>query len=177
MGRRGERVAQAGEGGLGVEQPAEVLVALPGLLRGEQRLLENPLALAVLLALHDDGRNGGLAALAVIAATLGANLAPTLIYQAQHGSNPRLERSAAADQRSDEALSLRPANLVAPAADDRIGPLARLGASYDKSIAPGYCEACHAGLGVVGSAGLLWLIACGLGTLASAAAGARYFAV
>ena len=47
---------------------------------------------------------GGLAALALIAATLGANLAPTLVYQAEHGANPRLERSAAADQSSNEAL-------------------------------------------------------------------------
>ncbi len=110
----------------------------------------------------------GLVALVLIAATVGANLAPTFVYAAEHGANPRLQRSVAADEGSNEALSLRLTNLVLPPPNDRIHALARLADRYDRSIAPGYCEGCYASLGVVGSVGLGWLGICALGTLAGA---------
>jgi len=113
---------------------------------------------------------GGMLALGLIALTLSVNLAPTLIYRSEHGVNPRLERSAAADERSNEALSLRLSSLILPAPNGRIRPLAELGARYDKAIAPGYCEGCYASLGVIGSVGFLWLVVCALGTLAGAGA-------
>ncbi len=56
-------------------------------------------------------------------ATLAANLAPSLVYRAEHGADPAVERSAAADESSNEALALRPANLILPAPGSRIGPL------------------------------------------------------
>jgi len=110
----------------------------------------------------------GLLIVALVVGTLAANLAPSLIYRAEHGVNPAVERSAAADESSDEALALRLANLVLPAPDSRIAPLRRVTARYDNAIAPGYCEACYASLGTVGTVGLGWLAVCGLGTLVGA---------
>ena len=110
----------------------------------------------------------GLVALVLIAATVAANLAPTFVYAVEHGANPRLQRSVAADEGSNQALSLRLTNLILPPPNDRIHALARLADRYDRSIAPGYCEGCYASLGVVGSVGLGWLGICALGTLAGA---------
>ncbi len=113
---------------------------------------------------------GATVALALITVTLGVNLAPTLAYRAEHGPNRTLERAAAADEASDEGLSLRLTNLLLPAPNGRITPLARLGARYDRAIAPGYCDGCSASPGSVGTIGLLWLAVCGLGALAGAGA-------
>ena len=110
----------------------------------------------------------GLVVVAVVAGTLGANLAPSLIYRAAHGSNPAVERSAARDEASNEALALRVTNLVLPAPDSHIPFLRHLASSYDHVIAPGYCEACYASLGTVGTVGLGWLALCMLGALAGA---------
>lgn len=111
---------------------------------------------------------GATLALALIAVTVAVNLAPTLVYRAEHGANPTLERSAAADEASNEGLSLRLTNLLLPAPSGRIAPLARLGARYDNLISPGYCEGCYASPGSVGTIGLLWLALAALGTLAGA---------
>ena len=102
----------------------------------------------------------GLAIVALIAASVGANLAPSLLYRAEHGTNVALERSAAFTEQSDEAFSLRLSNLVLPAPGSRIAPLREVAATYDHAIAPGYCEACYASLGTVGTIGFLWLLAC-----------------
>ncbi len=110
----------------------------------------------------------GLVVVALVAATLGANLAPSLIYRAVHGANPVVQRSAAGDEASNEALALRVANLVLPAPDSRLPLLRHLASSYDHAIAPGYCEACYASLGTVGTVGLGWLALCVLGGLAGA---------
>lgn len=112
---------------------------------------------------------GGGFVVGLVLATLVVNLAPSLVYRAVHGGNPALERSAAADETSSQALGLRLANLILPAPDSRIPPLRHLAASYDKAIAPGYCEACYAGLGSVGTVGFIWLAICGLGTLVGTA--------
>ena len=110
----------------------------------------------------------GVLVLALVAGTLAANLAPSLVYRAEHGANPAVERSAAADESSNEALALRPANLILPAPGSRIGPLRAVTARYDHAIAPGYCEACYASLGTVGTVGFGWLAVCGVGTLLGA---------
>ncbi|MHB8659621.1 MAG: hypothetical protein ACYC91_17055 [Solirubrobacteraceae bacterium] len=132
-------------------------------------LLAGASAVSLVLRNRSAALAAALAVLLVIG-TLGANLAPSLIYRFKHGPNPVLVRTAAADEGSSEALSLRVTNLVLPPANSRIAPLARLAARYDRSIAPGYCEGCYASLGTVGTIGFLWLAACALGTLVAAGA-------
>jgi phosphoglycerol transferase len=110
----------------------------------------------------------GLAIVALVLATLAVNLAPSFLYEASHGSNPAVARTATDDQRSPYALDLRPANLIVPVPDSRISPLRRLATGYDHAVAPAYCESCYASLGAVGTVGLGWLALSGLGTLAGA---------
>lgn len=131
-------------------------------------LLVAAVLISLLLA-HWRAAIGGALALTLVAATLAVNLMPTLADAAQHGVNAALERSAASDERSNEVLGLRLTNLLLPAPNGRIPGLAALGARYDKAIAPGYCDGCYASLGIVGTVGFLWLVACGLGTLVGAA--------
>jgi hypothetical protein len=108
----------------------------------------------------------GLAAL-VTAAVL-VNLAPSLVYRAEHGGDPVLERSAAFTETSDEGFSLRIADLLLPSPVSRIAPLRTLAKEYDHVIAPNYCEACYATPGTVGTVGFVWLVLCALGTLVGA---------
>jgi phosphoglycerol transferase len=110
----------------------------------------------------------GLAVVALIAATLAANLAPSLLYRAEHGTNSTLERSAAFTEHSDEGFALRLSSLILPAPESRIEPLRHLAAKYDHAIAPGYCETCYASLGSVGTVGFLWLVLGALGALVGA---------
>ncbi len=108
---------------------------------------------------------GGLAAMALIALTLVANLSPSLVYQLHHGSNTQVVRSAA----QDEAHGLKLTNLVLPAPDGRIGLLRRASAKYDNAVSPGYCEACYASLGTIGTIGFGWLALAALAALLGAA--------
>jgi hypothetical protein len=108
----------------------------------------------------------GLAAL--VTACVLANLAPSLVYRAEHGGDPVLERSAAFTEASDEGFSLRLADLLLPSPVSRIAPLRTLANEYDHIIAPNYCEACYATPGSVGTVGLVWLMLCALGTLVGA---------
>ena len=110
----------------------------------------------------------GLAIIALIAATVAANLAPSLLYEAEHGPNVALERSSAVNESSNEAFALTLTNLLLPAPASRFAPLRRITARYDNAIAPGYCEACYASLGTVGDVGFLWLALCALCTLVGA---------
>ncbi len=110
----------------------------------------------------------GVLIVVLVLATLAVNLAPSLLYQAVHGPDPAVQRSAAADQRSPYALDLRPTSLIVPVPDDRIAPLRRIGSGYDRAVAPGYCETCYASLGVVGTVGLGWLGVCVLAALVGA---------
>ncbi len=110
----------------------------------------------------------GLGIVLLVSASVAANLAPSLIYRAGHGTNSALERSAAFTEQSDEAFSLRLSNLILPVPESRIAPLRRIAAKYDRVIAPGYCESCYASLGTVGTVGLLWLILTALAALAGA---------
>ena len=111
----------------------------------------------------------GTVVVVMVVGTLAVNLAPSLVYRAGHGGDALVTRTATADETTTEALALRLTNLVLPAPGSRIGPLRRLTASYDRAIAPGYCEACFASLGVVGTTGLGWLALCCFGSLVGAA--------
>jgi len=123
-------------------------------------------ALIALCARRPRAAAGGVLALVLVCATVGANLAPSLLYRARHGTNLALERSFAANESSNEAFGLQPANLLLPAPDARIGPLREVTERYDHAIAPGYCEACYSSLGTVGDAGFIWLTLGGLVALA-----------
>ena len=129
-------------------------------------------AIGVVLARRRMIRDG-LLIVALFVGTLVLNLAPSLIYRAEHGANRAVERSVAADEASNEAFALRLTNLVLPAPDSRIGALRRITARYDNAIAPGYCEACYASLGTVGTIGFGWLAVCAFGTLLGAGWAAR----
>jgi len=107
----------------------------------------------------------GLTAAALIALALGVNLAPSLLYQAAHGANAQVVRSAA----QDEAHGLKLTNLVLPPPHARIGALSRASATYDNAVSPGYCEACYASLGTVGTVGFGWLALSALAALVGAA--------
>ena len=109
-----------------------------------------------------------LGVIGLIVTVLAVNLSPTLIYRAQHGANPALARTAAADQASPEGFDLRLADLVLPVPGSRIAPLRRLTARYDAAVAPGYCDGCYASLGLVGTVGFGWLALGGLVALAGA---------
>ena len=122
---------------------------------------------AAVLRRWRSARDGALIVVLVLA-TLAVNLAPSLLYQAVHGPDPAVQRSAAADQRSPYALDLRPTSLIVPVPDDRIAPLRRIGSGYDRAVAPAYCETCYASLGVVGTVGLGWLGVCVLAALVGA---------
>ncbi len=113
----------------------------------------------------------GLAVVVLIVGTLAANLAPSLVYRARHGANAAVERSASADETTAEAFALRPANLVLPVPQSRIAPLRRIGSSYDRAIAPHYCESCFASLGVIGTVGLGSLALCAIAALIGATGG------
>jgi hypothetical protein len=96
----------------------------------------------------------GIAAVAMIVVVLGANLSPTLIYQARHGSNPVVTRSAS----EGDSLSMSIAYLVLPPLHDQVAPLRAITRSYAVRTPPrGYCEQCYESLGTVGTVGFAWL--------------------
>lgn len=101
---------------------------------------------------------------ALICVTLAVNLAPTLLYQAGHGGNPRIARSVL----ESEQLGLKLTNLVLPVRDHRFGPLGHVNQQYSDAASPGYCESCYATLGLVGTLGF---IALGLVAVVSLAGG------
>lgn len=89
---------------------------------------------------------------ALIALTLGVNLAPSLIYRAEHGSNQRIHRTIGDSQ----GYGLKLAGLVLPVRDHRL-VLSDVNARYFDSPVQGYCEACYETLGTVGDVGFAWL--------------------
>ncbi len=104
----------------------------------------------------------GLLIVSLITLTLAVNLAPSIVYRFQHGTNAAVERSAQADANSNQAFALSPLTLVLPAPGDRIAALRHITARYDHSVAPRYCESCYASLGAVGTIGFGWI---GVGAL------------
>jgi phosphoglycerol transferase len=95
----------------------------------------------------------GLLASLLIAAMLAINLAPTLIYQAEHGKNTSIARTTL---QSDQ-FGLRLSDLVLPVQQNRLPFLSDVNQRYTEATSTGYCEACFENLGAVGSAGFLSL--------------------
>jgi len=116
----------------------------------------------------------GVAAAALVALTLAANISPTLAYRAAHGANTQIKRTTIeADQ-----FGLRLSDLLLPVQAHRLAPFSNVNQRYIEATSTGYCEACYENLGAVGSIGFLWLalialvsIAGVLGVLATGAAG------
>ncbi|HEY7961070.1 MAG TPA: hypothetical protein VID29_04025 [Solirubrobacteraceae bacterium] len=101
----------------------------------------------------------------LIVATLAANLAPTLVYRAEHGMNTDIARTAI----ESEQFGLKLANLVLPVQQHRLGLLSGVNQRHTEATASGYCESCYENLGSVGSAGLLWLCLLALAGILGAA--------
>jgi phosphoglycerol transferase len=107
----------------------------------------------------------GLIACALIAATLAANLAPSLAYRSAHGANTTIKRTTIeADQ-----FGLRLTDLLLPVQRHRFSPLSNVNQRYTEATSTGYCEACFENLGAVGSLGFLWLAVVALASIAGAA--------
>jgi phosphoglycerol transferase len=102
----------------------------------------------------------------LIGAFLTANLAPSLIYRAQHGTNPRVVRSLS----DTELLGLKPAQLLLPVQGDRLPPLREINREYARADSATYCEQCYETLGTVGDIGFLWLLAGALAAILGAGA-------
>jgi phosphoglycerol transferase len=96
-----------------------------------------------------------MAVMAAITATLAINLAPSILYRQQHGRNPEVGVRFAVES---EIYGLKPANLILPRPHHRLG-LGTLAERY-AGESPNPSEGGQA-LGVVGAAGLLWLLVFG----------------
>ncbi|MGH2914605.1 MAG: hypothetical protein ACRDMX_06435 [Solirubrobacteraceae bacterium] len=107
----------------------------------------------------------GAVACAVVVAVLTINLAPTLIYDAGHGSNHIVQHTADAG----DDLALSPSYLLLPPLHDRIAPLAQITQRYAAATPPhGYCEQCFESIGTVGDIGFVWLVVISIGAIAGA---------
>ena len=98
---------------------------------------------------------GGAISLALLLGVMLVHLSPSIVYRAQHGSNPAAERPPA----ESELLALKFSDLVFPVDLHRIAPLARFTAEY-KGQTPIPSERGMA-LGPVAAAGFLALLAIG----------------
>jgi phosphoglycerol transferase len=115
---------------------------------------------ALIATLGHGGRDRGLRAVVsgtiaslLIAAMLAINLAPTLLYRAEHGTN----RSIARTTLQSDQLGLRLTDLVLPVEQHRLAFLSNVNQRYTEATSTGYCEACFENLGGVGSIGFAWL--------------------
>jgi hypothetical protein len=108
----------------------------------------------------------GLAAFALVLVVLVANLAPTVVYHAQHGGNSAEVHSA----RQGDNLAMSASYLVLPPLHDRVAPLRHLTEHYANVTPPhGYCEQCYESVGTIGDVGLIWLLVIAFGSLTGAA--------
>ena len=131
-----------GSGGLYYAAFACYLLLVAGSCAAVARRRLHPLGSAVLLV-------------ATIAAVSAANIAPTVIYAAEHGPNPDALRRDAGEV---DALGLRMAQMLLPVPGHRIGALARLRAGYDLTQTTTLNENGGATLGLVASLGFLGLV-------------------
>lgn len=112
-----------------------------------------------------------LVACIVVVGTVAVNLAPTIVFQAAHGSNALVQHDAS----QGDNLALSPSYLVLPPARDRLAPLRQLTQRYTSVTPPqGYCEQCFESVGTVGDVGLLWLLVVGLGACVAAPIASRH---
>jgi phosphoglycerol transferase len=108
---------------------------------------------------------GGIVAL-ILAVSL-IQLAPTIVYRIDHGTNDQVAKRYWFES---EVYGLKLTNLLLPVDHHRIGALARRKAEYGQQIPQ--TEGQVATLGVVASAGFLWLI--GVALAACVGVGRRY---
>jgi hypothetical protein len=108
---------------------------------------------------------GGIVAL-ILAVSL-IQLAPTIVYRIDHGTNDQVAKRYWFES---EVYGLKLTNLLLPVDHHRIGALARRKAEYGQQIPQ--TEGQGATLGVVASAGFLWLI--GVALAACVGVGRRY---
>jgi phosphoglycerol transferase len=133
-----------------------VLIACSGIYYAAFTLIL--LLAATALAVATPGRRGAAAsggvAIGLTAIVLVASLAPALLYRDQHGSNPVVGKRTPVES---ETLALSFANLVLPPLHHRFPPFTDLRSDYEAStVAVG--EDAQA-LGLLGTAGFLWLLA------------------
>jgi phosphoglycerol transferase len=100
-----------------------------------------------------------------VGATLAFNLAPSIAYGSEHGSNTQIARTPI----ESEQLGLRLSNLLLPVQGDRIPGLSKVSGDYAAATSPGYCESCNETLGVVGASGFVVLCLVGLAALVGVA--------
>ena len=105
----------------------------------------------------------GGAVVAVIAVLSLVSLAPTLAYRARHGTNQQVAHR---ESFESELYGLKLAQLVLPIEQHRIGKLASLRQRYDAWSTPTEATL-GAPLGLVGTVGLVWLLAVSVLQLAS----------
>ncbi|MDQ6750079.1 MAG: hypothetical protein M3Z33_04920 [Actinomycetota bacterium] len=103
----------------------------------------------------------GSAVTVLIAASLTANLTPSLVYRIDHGANTVAARRA---PQESELYALKLVRLLLPIQAHRLSPLAELNQRYVSS-APLPGEGRTEALGAVAAVGLVWLFAVALMTL------------
>jgi phosphoglycerol transferase len=91
---------------------------------------------------------------AIVAAGVLANVAPSVLYHLRHGANPHVAQRVAGDA---EVYGLKITQLLLPQQQHRLPSFRALKATYDVS-APLVNENDAASLGIVGSSGFLWLL-------------------
>jgi hypothetical protein len=109
---------------------------------------------------------GGAVVAAITAVSL-VQLAPTIVYRAVNGPNDEVAKRFWFES---ENYSLRLTNLLLPVDGHRIGSFARWKNEYTEQIPQN--EARSASLGIIGSLGLVWLVAVAVAAIAGA--GRRY---
>ena len=92
---------------------------------------------------------------ALVGASAGVNIAPSIIYKLKHGPNPEVAVRHASHA---EIFGLKITQLLLPIPDHRVRRLARLRARYNGRETSQLNENGSASLGMVGSAGFLWLL-------------------
>lgn len=99
---------------------------------------------------------------ALIAAVLVVNHAPSIVYQLRHGGNPQVADRSPHDA---ETWPLKISLLMLPQPGHRVPALARLNDRYAEHSIPGPNEAYGASLGIVGGVGAVMLFIIGLSSL------------
>jgi phosphoglycerol transferase len=107
---------------------------------------------------------------AIVGGVLALNLAPSIAYRVQHGSNSSVAARAARDT---ETYALKLTLLVLPQPGHRVPFLARLNERYGRNSLPGPNEGFVATLGIVGTVGAAILFIVGLTMLLGARPSSR----
>jgi phosphoglycerol transferase len=127
-------------------------------------LLSSGLLVALLVRRPRAVLASALGCVLLVGVFLTANLAPSLIYRAEHGPNPLVVRSLT----DTELLGLKPAQLLLPVQGHRLPLLHDINRNYARADSSTYCEQCYETLGSVGDVGFLWLLAGALAAILGA---------